>query len=106
MQLDPNHVRGDMLGAAYEYLLREFAEASGKKAGEFFTPRHVVHLLVKILDPQPGESVIDPACGSGGMLVETVNAVRAAGGDPRTLKLRGQEVNLTTSAIAKMNLYL
>ena len=65
-----------------------------------------MHLLVKILDPQPGESVIDPACGSGGMLVETVNAVRAAGGDPRTLKLNGQEVNLTTSAIAKMNLYL
>ncbi|MEV7498676.1 type I restriction-modification system subunit M [Micrococcus luteus] len=106
VQLDPDHVRGDMLGAAYEYLLREFAEASGKKAGEFFTPRHVVHLLVKILEPKAGESVMDPACGSGGMLVETVNAVRAAGGDPRTLKLNGQEVNLTTSAIAKMNLYL
>lgn len=106
VQLDPDHVRGDMLGAAYEYLLREFAEASGKKAGEFFTPRHVVHLLVKILDPQAGESVIDPACGSGGMLVETVNAVRGAGGDPRTLKLNGQEYNLTTAAIAKMNLYL
>jgi type I restriction enzyme M protein len=106
VKLDPDHVSGDMLGAAYEYLLREFAEASGKKAGEFFTPRHVVHLLVRILDPQPGESVGDPACGSGGMLVETVNAVRAAGGDPRTLTLYGQEVNLTTAAIAKMNLYL
>lgn len=106
VRLDPNHVRGDMLGAAYEYLLREFAEASGKKAGEFFTPRHVVHLLVKILEPRPGESVMDPACGSGGMLVETVNAVREAGGDPRTLKLQGQEYNLTTAAIAKMNLYL
>jgi type I restriction enzyme M protein len=106
VQLDPDHVRGDMLGAAYEYLLREFAEASGKKAGEFFTPRHVVHLLVRILDPQPGESIGDPACGSAGMLVETVNAVRAAGGDPRTLTLYGQEVNLTTAAIAKMNLYL
>lgn len=106
VQLDPAHVSGDMLGSAYEYLLREFAEASGKKAGEFFTPRHVVHLLVRILDPQPGESVGDPACGSGGMLVETVNAVRAAGGDPRTLTLYGQEVNLTTAAIAKINLYL
>lgn len=104
--LDPAHVQGDMLGAAYEYLLREFAEASGKKAGEFFTPRHVVHLLVRILDPQPGESVGDPACGSAGMLVETVNAVRAGGGDPRTLTLYGQEINLTTAAIAKMNLYL
>jgi type I restriction enzyme M protein len=106
VQLDPAHVEGDMLGAAYEYLLREFAEASGKKAGEFFTPRPVVHLLVRILDPQPGESVGDPACGSAGMLVETVNAVHAAGGDPRTLTLYGQEVNLTTAAIAKMNLYL
>jgi len=104
--LDPDHVEGDMLGAAYEYLLREFAEASGKKAGEFFTPRHVVHLLVKLLDPKPGDHVVDPACGSGGMLVETVNAVAAAGGSPGTLRLHGQEVNLTTSAIAAMNLYL
>lgn len=106
VKLDPAHVQGDMLGAAYEYLLREFAEASGKKAGEFFTPRHVVHLLVRILNPQPGESVGDPACGSAGMLVETVNAVRTAGEDPRTLTLYGQEINLTTAAIAKMNLYL
>lgn len=106
LQLDRDHVKGDMLGNAYEYLLREFAEASGKKAGEFFTPRHVVHLLVKILDPQPGDTVVDPACGSGGMLVETANAVRAAGGNPDSLRLNGQEVNLTTSAIAKMNLYL
>jgi type I restriction enzyme M protein len=104
--LNPEHVQGDMLGAAYEYLLREFAEASGKKAGEFFTPRPVVHLLVKILDPRSGDTIVDPACGSGGMLVEAVNAVRESGGDPRTLRLHGQEVNLTTSAIAKMNLYL
>lgn len=106
LRLDPDHVVGDMLGAAYEYLLREFAEAAGKKAGEFFTPRHVVHLLVKILDPQPGDTVVDPACGSGGMLIETAAAVKAAGGNPDTLRLHGQEVNLTTSAIAKMNLYL
>ncbi|MDJ0322000.1 class I SAM-dependent DNA methyltransferase [Pseudarthrobacter sp. PS3-L1] len=106
VRLDADSVKGDMLGSAYEYLLREFAEGSGKKAGEFFTPRHVVHLLVKILDPKPGDSIADPACGSGGMLVETVAAVRVAGGDPRTLRLFGQEINLTTSAIAKMNLYL
>lgn len=106
VQLDPDHIRGDLLGAAYEYLLREFAEASGKKAGEFFTPREVVHLLVGILDPKPGDTVVDPACGSGGMLVETVNAVRDAGGNPDSLRLHGQEINLTTSAIAKMNLYL
>jgi type I restriction enzyme M protein len=76
VRLDPDSVNGDMLGSAYEYLLREFAEASGKKAGEFFTPRHVVHLLVKILDPQAGDTIADPACGSGGMLVETVTAVK------------------------------
>lgn len=104
--LDPAHVSGDMLGSAYEYLLREFAEASGKKAGEFFTPRHVVHLLVRILDPQPGDDVADPACGSAGMLVETVEAVKLAGGNPRSLFLYGQEQNLTTAGIARMNLYL
>lgn len=106
VRLDPDSVNGDILGSAYEYLLREFAEASGKKAGEFFTPRHVVHLLVKILKPQPGESIADPACGSGGMLVETITAIEKAGGNPNTVRLHGQEINLTTSAIAKMNLYL
>lgn len=102
--LDPESVSHDALGHAYEYLLKEFAEASGKKAGEFFTPPVVVHLLVGILAPQPGESVYDPACGSGGMLVETINAVTAAGQDGREVRLYGQEVNLTTSAIARMNL--
>lgn len=71
LTLNPNHVSGDMLGAAYEYLIREFAEASGRKAGEFFTPRHVVHLLVRLLDPQTGDHIADPACGSGNFLTET-----------------------------------
>lgn len=106
LTLDPAHMAGDMLGSAYEYLLREFAEASGKKAGEFFTPRHVVHLLVKILNPQAGDSICDPACGSAGMLVETVDAVKLAGGNPESLMLYGQEQNLTTAGIARMNLYL
>jgi len=106
LTLNPEAVPNDMLGQAYEYLLREFADASGKKAGEFFTPRAVVHLLVHLLDPQPEETIYDPACGSGGMLVETVGAVRENGGDPRTLRLYGQEVNLTTSAIARMNLFI
>lgn len=104
--LDPDHVSNDLLGEAYEYLLKNFADESGKKAGEFFTPRQVVDLLVRILDPQPEETVYDPACGSGGMLVETINTVRTQGGDTRTLRLYGQEVNLTTSAIARMNLFL
>jgi len=105
-KLDPDEVSNDLLGQAYEYLLKQFADESGKKAGEFFTPRQVVRLLVRILDPQAGESVYDPAVGSGGMLVETINTVRDHGGDTRTLRLYGQEVNLTTSAIARMNLFL
>lgn len=104
--LNPDQVSHDMLGQAYEYLLKNFADESGKKAGEFFTPRQVVHLLVGILDPKPGEKVYDPASGSGGMLVETINAVREKGGDHRTLRLYAQEVNLTTAAIARMNLFL
>ncbi len=106
LDLNPEAVPNDVLGQAYEYLLRSFADESGRKAGEFFTPRAVVHLLVQLLDPQPTESVYDPACGSGGMLVETVGAVREMGGDPRTVRLYGQEVNLTTSAIARMNLFI
>jgi type I restriction enzyme M protein len=104
--LNPDEVSHDMLGQAYEYLLKNFADSSGAKAGEFFTPRQVVKLLVALLRPQPHESVYDPACGSGGMLVETINLVREHGGDTRTLRLYGQEVNLTTSAIARMNLFL
>lgn len=106
LTLNPEQVDHDILGQAYEYLLKNFADESGKKAGEFFTPRQVVRLIVRMLDPQPGESIYDPACGSGGMLVETINSVRAHGGDTRTLRLYGQEVNLTTAAIAKMNLFL
>jgi type I restriction enzyme M protein len=106
LQLDPDSVTHDLLGNAYEYLLKNFADESGKKAGEFFTPRAVVRLMVQLLDPQAGESIYDPACGSGGMLVESVNQVRAHGQDPRTLRLYGQEVQATTAAIARMNLYL
>jgi type I restriction enzyme M protein len=106
LTLNPEQVDHDVLGQAYEYLLKNFADESGKKAGEFFTPRQVVRLIVRMLDPRPGESIYDPACGSGGMLVETINSVRAHDGDTRTLRLYGQEVNLTTAAIAKMNLFL
>ncbi len=104
--LNPDTVSNDVLGRAYEYLLKNFADESGKKAGEFFTPRPVVRLCARILDPQPGDSIVDVACGSGGMLVETINTVRDHGGDTRTLRLYGQEVNLTTAGIARMNLFL
>jgi len=98
----------DVLGQAYEYLIKKFADATNKKAGEFYTPRAVVRLMVKILDPKEGETVYDPACGTGGMLLEAVHHVRECGGNVRTLwgKLYGQEKNLTTSAIARMNLFL
>lgn len=101
-----NTVSHDLLGAGYEYLLKNFADESGKKAGEFFTPREVVDLIVGILQPEPGESVYDPTCGSGGMLVSTINNVRGQGKDHRTLRVYGQEINLTTSSIARMNLFL
>lgn len=101
-------VSPDVFGNAYEYLIKRFADQSNKKAGEYYTPRSVVGLLVNILDPQEGESIYDPACGTGGMLIEVINHVEETGGNAKTLlgKLYGQEKVLTTSAIAKMNLLL
>ena len=100
--------QADILGQSYEYLIKKFADLTNKKAGEFYTPRSVVRLMVNILDPKEGESIYDPACGTGGMLLEAVHHVRENHGDDRTLwgKLFGQEKNLTTSAIARMNLFL
>src|SRR5664279_4882602 len=100
--------QADILGQSYEYLIKKFADATNKKAGEFYTPRPVVRLMVNILDPKEGESIYDPACGTGGMLLEATHHVKANHGDDRTLwgKLFGQEKNLTTSAIARMNLFL
>jgi type I restriction enzyme M protein len=100
--------QADVLGQAYEYLIKKFADATNKKAGEFYTPRSVVRLMVNILDPREGESIYDPACGTGGMLLEAIHHVTQNHGDDRTLwgKLFGQEKNLTTSAIARMNLFL
>ncbi len=96
----------DMLGDAYMYLIAQFAEGSGKKGGEFYTPRQVVKLIVECLDPKPGMSIYDPTCGSGGMLLEAVQHIKEQGGDPRSLALYGQEKNLGTWAIAQINLFL
>jgi type I restriction enzyme M protein len=100
--------RADVLGQSYEYLIKKFADATNKKAGEFYTPRSVVRLMVSILSPKEGESFYDPACGTAGMLLEAIHHVKEKHGDDRTLwgKLFGQEKNLTTSAIARMNLFL
>lgn len=100
--------KADILGLSYEYLIKKFADVTNKKAGEFYTPRSVVRLMVNILNPKEGESIYDPACGTGGMLLEAIHHVKENHGDDRTLwgKLFGQEKNLTTSAIARMNLFL
>ena len=103
--------KADMLGDAYEYLIKQFADDAGKKGGEFYTPKAVVQLVVELIDPQPGHHVYDPTCGSGGMLVESAHHISrqpkgtVLGGKPNVL-LYGQEKNLGTWAIAKLNLYL
>ena len=102
-------VSSDILGDAYEYLIGKFADITKrKKAGEFYTPRSVVRMMVDILDPKEGETIYDPACGTGGMLLGAIEHVERADGDARTFfgKIYGQEKNLTTSAIARMNLVL
>src|SRR4051794_26808772 len=108
LPLSNSRVEPDVLGNAYEYLIKKFADLSNKKAGEFYTPRAVVKMLVNILDPQEGETVYDPACGTGGMLIEVVHHVQVGGGRVQLLwgKVFGQEKNLTTAGIARMNLFL
>ena len=96
----------DLLGAAYEYLIRDFADSAGKKGGEFYTPRPVVQLMVRLVDPQEGWSVYDPCSGSGGMLIYARNHVADNGGNPDDLELAGQENNGTTWSISKMNMLL
>lgn len=108
LPLSNRSVEPDILGQAYEYLIKKFADATNKKAGEFYTPRSIVALMMDILDPHSGDTVYDPACGTGGMLLEALNHVRRSGGRVEMLlgKLYGQEKNLTTSSIARINLFL
>ncbi|MBU8549431.1 SAM-dependent DNA methyltransferase [Streptomyces sp. Babs14] len=96
----------DELGQGYEYLIKKFADDSGHTAQEFYTNRTLVHLMTMMLEPQPGESVYDPTCGTGGMLISTVAELKRQGKEWRNLHLYGQELNYGTSAIAKMNLFL
>src|SRR5690554_97347 len=105
-KLSLSNVADDKLGNAYEYLIKEFADDSGHTAAEFYTNRTVVTLMTKIMDPQPGESVYDPTCGSGGLLLNCALHLKSEGKEYRTLKLYGQEINLITSAIARMNMFM
>ena len=96
----------DELGQGYEFLIKKFADDSGHTAAEFYTNRTVVHLMTEILEPQPGESVYDPTCGSGGMLLSCIAHLRRQKKEWRNVKLFGQERNLMTSSIARMNCFL
>ena len=104
MPVGNKNYSADVMGDAYEYLIKKFADMSKKNAGEFYTPRSIVKLMVQLLNPKSGESVYDPACGTGGMLIEAIRNMddeKASYG-----KIYGQEKNLSTSAIARMNLFL
>jgi len=96
----------DLLGSAYEYLIKQFADSAGKKGGEFYTPSEVVWLLVALLKPTEGMRIYDPTAGSGGMLIQTRNYLLKHGGNAQNLSLYGQEMNLNTWAISKMNMFL
>jgi type I restriction enzyme M protein len=96
----------DLLGSAYEWLIKQFADSAGKKAGEFYTPAEVVRICVEICDPKQGMSVYDPTVGSGGMLIQARDYIRECGGDPGELALFGQEKMGATWSICKMNMLL
>ena len=93
----------DVLGRAYEYLIKQFADDAGAKAGEFFTPPEVVDTLVRILEPRPGDAIYDPTCGSGGMLVHSADFLREGGQHATSAQYFGQEMNWGNAAIGKIN---
>lgn len=116
-RLGLNDVQPDLLGRAYEYLLRKFAEGQGQSAGEFYTPAEVALVMARILDPQPGMTVYDPCCGSSGLLIKchlrllethgkAVNEHRELPPEVAPLKLFGQEINPSTFALSRMNAFL
>ncbi|WP_395142676.1 N-6 DNA methylase, partial [Armatimonas sp.] len=106
MNLSNANVEPDILGRAYEYLIKKFADDAGQKAGEFFTPPEVVDILIRCLEPKPGETIYDPTCGSGGMLVHSADFLKENNHSTSELQYFGQEMNWQTYAIAKINLLL
>ncbi len=116
-RLGLDDVEPDILGRAYEYLIRKFAEGQGQSAGEFYTPREVAVLMARILDPKPGQTIYDPCCGSGGLLIkahlrlieklgEKTNGSRRLPSSVAPLRLFGQEINPSTFAMARMNAFI
>ena len=108
LDLRPSHLSNrDVIGDCYEYLIERFAAGAGKKAGEFYTPKEVSILLAKLVDPQPGDTICDPACGSGSLLIRTAKEIYEDDGSPsRNFSLFGQESNGSTWALARMNMFL
>lgn len=104
--LSLSHVPQDELGQGYEFLIKKFADDSGHTAAEFYTNRTLVRLMTLMLDPKEGESIYDPTCGSGGMLLVAALQLKEQGKEYRSLKLYGQDINLITYSIARMNLFL
>ena len=96
----------DLLGAAYEFLINMFAESAGKKGGDFYTPRDVIRLMVRLIKPRPGMSVYDPTCGSGGMLIISREFIEQSGGDPTNVRLCGQVNDASAWSICKLNMLL
>jgi type I restriction enzyme M protein len=106
MKLTITEVPHDIMGEGYEYLIKKFADDSGHTAAEFYTNRTVVKLMTQITDPKSSESIYDPTCGSGGILLSSALHLKEQGKEYRTLKLYGQELNLITSAIARINMFM
>lgn len=106
ISLTLKNVPQDEFGNAYEYLIKKFADDSGHSAAEFYTNRTVVRLMTQFMDPHSGESIYDPTCGSGGMLINSLLLVKERGRESRSLKLYGQEINIMTSSIARMNMFI
>ena len=106
MKLTVAEVPHDIMGEGYEYLIKKFADDSGHTAAEFYTNRTVVKLMTQITDPKSSESIYDPTCGSGGILLSAALHLKEQGKEYRTLKLYGQELNLITSAIARINMFM
>jgi type I restriction enzyme M protein len=96
----------DILGDAYQYLIKKFADEGGAKGGEFYTPTEVVKVMVNLLKPEEGDKIYDPTCGSGGMLIQSIEYIKEQGENYKNVYLYGQEINLSTWAICKMNMLL